>query len=82
MNDAYVRELEKTLVWYATTLEQTKMPHSAGDMARLSLNADLGKKARKALATLEPKVEPWEDRMGGQFTEEEIRRSERGGDGW
>jgi hypothetical protein len=29
-----------------------------------------------------PKVESWQDRMGGQFTEEEIRRSERGGDGW
>lgn len=26
--------------------------------------------------------EPWEDRMGGQFTQEEIARAERGGDGW
>jgi hypothetical protein len=29
------------------------------------------------------KAEPWEDRSGGQFTQEEIRRStERGSDGW
>jgi hypothetical protein len=27
-------------------------------------------------------VEPWEDRMGGQFTQEEIARAERGGEGW
>lgn len=26
--------------------------------------------------------EPWQDRMGGQFTAEEIARSERGGEGW
>ena len=32
---------------------------------------------------LAPAVEePWEDRMGGQFTEEEIARAERGGEGW
>ena len=24
----------------------------------------------------------WEDRMGGQFTQEEIDRSRRGGEGW
>jgi hypothetical protein len=38
--------------------------------------------SKKFAPKVEPKVEPWEDRMGGQFTEEEIRRSERGGDGW
>jgi hypothetical protein len=26
-------------------------------------------------------VEPWEDRMGGQFTQEEIRRGDRGWEG-
>lgn len=27
-------------------------------------------------------AEPWVDRMGGQFTAEEIAESERGGHGW
>lgn len=35
------------------------------------------------IAKLTPKYsEPWEDRMGGQFTQEEIARSQRGGEGW
>ena len=30
----------------------------------------------------EPTPETWEDRMGGQFTAEEIEQSRRGGHGW
>jgi hypothetical protein len=46
---ARVEELEGVVRWYATQLEQTKMPHSAGDMARMSLFGDCGKLARAAL---------------------------------
>lgn len=35
----------------------------------------------KQLESTKP-VEPWFDRMGGQFTPEEIAESERGGHGW
>jgi hypothetical protein len=31
---------------------------------------------------VEPEPDPWEDRMGGQFTQEEINRAQRGGEGW
>ena len=31
---------------------------------------------------IEPDYEPWQDRMGGQFTAEEIARATRGGEGW
>ena len=46
------------------------------DQARASLIAAIDRIEQRASNA------EWEDRMGGQFTQEEIDRASRGGEGW
>lgn len=46
------------------------------DAARENLINAINKLEQKSV------VDDWEDRMGGQFTQEEIDRAARGGEGW
>jgi hypothetical protein len=43
----------------------------------------LRQQVKKLTAAIDdPSWRTWEDRMGGQYTQEEIERSRRGGEGW
>lgn len=46
------------------------------DRARADLIATIERLEQK------PAIEDWQDRMGGQFTQEEIDEARRGGHGW
>lgn len=73
--DGQLHECEDDNRAYKLELRQRVLEKEV-DQARKTLSAAIERLER------ESSDDSWEDRMGGQFTQEEIDRASRGGEGW